>query len=644
MGIQDRDYMKRETSSYRMGDGSVHPALRNLKFAKYGYNWFEKSWAVVILIILIATVMQSRLSCGYINLAFDANKDAAINYKDFGFFINQLFYQPLLLLQKRIELSEVFTFLNIYKNNCLSLESIIFSTIVWLAGSFILIKAFLISVYSIKFVIHKLIFDIFKITPFKTINKQIFRILFPVRVFRFNTIFIVVLFSGLALVQIKLMLTSEPEPTNKTDKTSKAVSVKKNKQTDLVVGSKNYTNIYLNNIQDLKRLDTRVSGITSNDTQNIYTLSKALTEGLTSDLEKTYVIYKWITNNIEYDAEAFFSNNLRGIGNANTVIQRRKAICDGYSELFMRLGLQSGLLVEKVEGFAKGYGFKVGEPMVAPNHAWNSVKVDGNWYLLDATWDAGSLNEGTKRFEKKTKSYEYFLTNPQIFIYSHLPKNDRWQLTNTSVDKTDFYNTVNVNESAFKLGLNIEKHKKAIINVESLPYSLDFDSSEPLRGGLFVNNNSIKGQWSLVKYENSGKVKILISSPSNGSYVLQLYGALDKSVNSFAGIMQYKLNVNNSLNNFGSFPEAYGPYYSSKVILDFPLNGTLSSSQNTRFKLKVNGAKKLAIYLNQKLVENMKEEDGFFTSDLRLEKGELVIFGEFNSTASMDGILKYHVN
>jgi transglutaminase/protease-like cytokinesis protein 3 len=57
--------------------------------------------------------------------------------------------------------------------------------------------------------------------------------------------------------------------------------------------------------------------------------------------------------------------------------------------------------VEKLDGFAKGFGYKIGEPLSTPNHAWNAVRIDGNWYLLDATWDAGVVGEKSNKFEFK---------------------------------------------------------------------------------------------------------------------------------------------------------------------------------------------------------------------------------------------------
>ena len=51
----------------------------------------------------------------------------------------------------------------------------------------------------------------------------------------------------------------------------------------------------------------------------------------------------------------------------------------------------------------------------------------------------------------------------------------------------------------------------------------------------------------------------------------------------------------------------------------------------------------VVIYQNKRAVETMRQEDGYFIADLKLEKGELMIFGDFNLPNQLDGVLKYHV-
>ena len=59
----------------------------------------------------------------------------------------------------------------------------------------------------------------------------------------------------------------------------------------------------------------------------------------------------------------------------------------------------AGLEVEEVSGVSKGAGYEPG--MFTQNHdntddgahAWNKVKIDGTWFLMDATWSAGACSE-----------------------------------------------------------------------------------------------------------------------------------------------------------------------------------------------------------------------------------------------------------
>ncbi|MBV5302806.1 MAG: hypothetical protein JZU70_01175, partial [Chlorobium sp.] len=57
--------------------------------------------------------------------------------------------------------------------------------------------------------------------------------------------------------------------------------------------------------------------------------------------------------------------------------ENQKACCDGYSSLLQEVGAIAGLEIEKVEGYAKGYGYAVGVMTGGANHAWNVVNLDG---------------------------------------------------------------------------------------------------------------------------------------------------------------------------------------------------------------------------------------------------------------------------
>ena len=68
-----------------------------------------------------------------------------------------------------------------------------------------------------------------------------------------------------------------------------------------------------------------------------------------------------------------------------------------------------GLDSRVVTGYAKSGEFHPGvDQFDEPNHHWNSVLINGNWFLLDTMWGAGVLNE-SNIFEFKLRDF-YFLT------------------------------------------------------------------------------------------------------------------------------------------------------------------------------------------------------------------------------------------
>ncbi len=142
-------------------------------------------------------------------------------------------------------------------------------------------------------------------------------------------------------------------------------------------------------------------------------------------MEKVRSIFAWIIHNIKYDKAAYNNGNRRINTSNEDVLQRRKAVCYGYSTLFKALCEQAEIPAEIVVGFSKGT-LTAAEQLGEPDHAWNAVKIDGTWQLLDATW-ASSLQAKSDDF-MATLNTNYFLPSPKDLILNHLPTDPMWQL------------------------------------------------------------------------------------------------------------------------------------------------------------------------------------------------------------------------
>ena len=198
--------------------------------------------------------------------------------------------------------------------------------------------------------------------------------------------------------------------------------------------------------QQIAAIDAHVLAAPASDESDRKLLVAYLTEGLHSDTEKVRAIYRWITDRISYDANAFLSGRMEDMS-VDDVMKKRLSVCFGYSNLFEKMTKEAGIEVKSISGYAKAYGTSQGQHFDKPNHAWNAVRINGSWFLVDTTWGAGYIKDG--QF-KKEMSEAFFLTPPEQFVFSHFPADEQWQLQSTShLSQRDFENLPQIEPTFF---------------------------------------------------------------------------------------------------------------------------------------------------------------------------------------------------
>ncbi|MDR1118893.1 MAG: hypothetical protein LBL01_06315 [Bifidobacteriaceae bacterium] len=154
-------------------------------------------------------------------------------------------------------------------------------------------------------------------------------------------------------------------------------------------------------------------------------VAESVTDGM-SDRDKAWELDKWLASQAAYDYDALPA--VKGLGFSSTVDQRKevfaefpynqtaygvmvygKGVCASYAQAYKALLDAAGVEAVVV----------VGETLEVPGaHAWNKVKMDGNWLMVDPTWSDGPGDSGldtdkyfglTDKESKRVDSWEWMV-------------------------------------------------------------------------------------------------------------------------------------------------------------------------------------------------------------------------------------------
>ncbi len=168
-------------------------------------------------------------------------------------------------------------------------------------------------------------------------------------------------------------------------------------------------------------------------------------------------LHDWVADRVAYDADAL-ANRRYPPQDAASVLATRKAVCAGYARLFSALAKAAGVEAVYLTGDAR-----TGEDdLDGLGHAWNAVEIAGRWYLLDATWDSGSVDGRT--FKKQYRS-DYFLTPPEVFGIDHFPSTARWQLRAPALTRGAFMRQPMMRPSFFARGMQLVRPDRSQVDV-----------------------------------------------------------------------------------------------------------------------------------------------------------------------------------
>ena len=194
-------------------------------------------------------------------------------------------------------------------------------------------------------------------------------------------------------------------------------------------------------------------------------------------------LHDWVVDRIAYDVPNYEAHTLPdGVYDGKTVFRSRIGVCAGYAELMVELGKASGDEIIYLRGDARSQM----SPMEGEGHAWNAARINGAWYLIDTTWDAGFPKDG--QFKKQYRT-AYLFTPPTLFAVSHFPDGAKWQLLERPLTRTEFFRKPVLAPSFFVHGLELRTPDQSQVSAAG---SLELVLGNP-RNVFLLADSKLKG-------------------------------------------------------------------------------------------------------------------------------------------------------
>ena len=235
------------------------------------------------------------------------------------------------------------------------------------------------------------------------------------------------------------------------------------------------------NSQDFKKVDSLVSEYPR--FSKVEDLAAKIAKDFTSDEDKARAAFYWLAKNIHYNLREFHNPKKRrynfSYASEEEKTQKLQAlkdkiieatflsktgVCEEYAQSFKKTCDLLGLESEVIVGTARISPEEIGKPKDNPNHAWNAVKLNNKWVLLDATWAAGYLSND--KWVKEFNNYYYNIPKEKIFK-THFPKEKIWILRFGRITLEEYYNQPLYGASLLNSKIELVSPTTGILKVNS---------------------------------------------------------------------------------------------------------------------------------------------------------------------------------
>jgi transglutaminase-like putative cysteine protease len=264
---------------------------------------------------------------------------------------------------------------------------------------------------------------------------------------------------------------------------------------------------------DGQGLHPAIASMPANVETSIESVAQYIVSKETDPVLRVKALHDYVADRVAYDAESYFAG-VYPPQDAETVFRTRKSVCAGYAKLLEALGKAAGVEIVYVTGKSRS---QVSE-LSGQGHAWNGVKVNGQWYLIDPTWDSGYVSR-EKGFTKNYRT-EYLMPPPEVIGITHFPKDPAWQLRSNPINQGEFLRQPMMRPKFFADGLSLISPQRSQVDTNS---DAVISLANPQKRWILASYNPKGSSGS----QNCGQPiqdkQVSCPLPSSGNYEVSLF-------------------------------------------------------------------------------------------------------------------------
>jgi hypothetical protein len=345
---------------------------------------------------------------------------------------------------------------------------------------------------------------------------------------------------------------------------------------------------------------------------------------------------------------------------------------DELCEFYKDLCLWGGLQIFIISGYIKKNNYKVGDSIY--KHKWCLLNCGRDkQFLIDPYMFIGEERDEN---DKPTvfKPF-YFLTVPELFLENHIPDEEKYQFVSKVIKVREFTKKVHTlseefYNNIFKYNFKLQNYYKPTFNCNDSEIVIKFtvDSME-LEVECISNGKKLpEDKIFIANNDFRNKYNVTVIFPSNGEYKVNIIGKQIGSIVDKAILFTYKINV--KITNIIKHDEPKkkenrkrvishlrmgSPQYQNKKVesslerqltkcsSDFdekiknkcfdndaahlyePKTKILKIGQETKFRVRVKGAKNVAVLDGRKWNYLRRKEDEVFEGNILVENENIVL-------------------